>query len=439
MKKGTSIVLLSIISFIMAFLMVMTFVRFPVGVKQYNSVLGAIELDHGISSSAVYTLSLDKTSDIPEDMDEVLSTLDYRLNELGYTNHTLQAVKPVDSNVYDIRVEVNPDINDSYEIDTDTLDTVMDKVIKYGSLKFYGGSSSNPTTEIFKDIENPVAKAEFAGYNEQVQYYICNITFSSDAMAELEELMSEGDFYMLVKLGDEALNPFNGTSAITLDYFSGSTIAIQSMDEISSKLMALQITSGGLDYKYTRSTVSVASAYLGSSTATVITIVMGVALVIAMVALILINKGFGIASALSLLAFAILQTIMMIAVPGIKFSIGGIIGFALATVLAIDGMVVTSKRINEELASGKTVKSALRTGFNRALMPNLGAGIVSIFISLLLFAFTKAEVQVFGIVFGIGSALALITSLVFVRMFNALLLPLVNDKEKFLKTNKEAK
>lgn len=437
MKKGTSIVLLSIISFIMAFLMVMTFVRFPIGVKQYNSVLGAIELDHGISPSASYTLTLDKTSDIPEDIDDVLSTLDYRLNALGYTNHTVQAVKPVESNVYDIRVEINPDINSSYEMDTETLDTVMDKVIKYGSLKFYGGSSSNPTTEIFKDIEKPVEKAEYVGYNEQVQYYICNITFSSDAMAELEELMSEGDFYFLVKLGDEALNPFNGTSAITLDYFLGNSISIQSMDEISSKLMALQITSGGLDYQYTRSTVSISSAYLGVDSATVVTIVLGVSLIIAMAGLIIVNKGFGIASALSLLAFALLETLMMIAVPGIKFSIGGVIGFALASVLAVDGMIVTSKRIKEELSSGKTVKSALRIGFKRALMPNLSAGIVSIFISLLLFAFTRAEVQMFGIVFGIGSALALITSLVLVRMFNALLLPLVEDKEKFLKGNKE--
>ena len=54
MKKGTSIVLLSIISAIMAFMLVMTFVRFPVGaVKNYNSVLGAIELDHGMEKSAV--------------------------------------------------------------------------------------------------------------------------------------------------------------------------------------------------------------------------------------------------------------------------------------------------------------------------------------------------------------------------------------------------
>ena len=73
MKKGWSIVLLSIVSLIMAFLMVMTFARFPVGAaNSTKSFLGAIELDHGMSESAVYTLTLDKTSKVPEDMDEIL-------------------------------------------------------------------------------------------------------------------------------------------------------------------------------------------------------------------------------------------------------------------------------------------------------------------------------------------------------------------------------
>lgn len=433
MKKGTSIVLLSVISVIMAFLMVMTFARFPVGATtNYNSVLGAIELDHGVSSSAVYTLTLDKTSDVPEDMDEILSTMDYRLNALGYANHSLKAVKSADSSVYDVRVQINPDINKNYEMDTETLDAVMDSVIAYGTLKFYGGNASNPTEEIFKDIEKPVEKAEHTGYNEVVQMYICNITFSQSAMDEINEMMEDGDFYLKVTLGDTTLSPFDGSSAISADYFQDNTISIQSQNEVNSKLMALQISSGGLDYVYEKSYIAISTPFLGETTATVITIALAVLLVAAMVALILVNKGFGISAALALLAFGLLQTLMMIAVPGIRFSIGGVIGYALSIILAVDGMVTTVKRVNEEFASGKTVKSAIRTGFKRALMPNLGAGIVSVFVSLLLFAFTRADVQVFAIVFGIGSVLAVISSLVLVRMFNALILPLVKDKEKFL-------
>ena len=50
MKKGRSITLLSLICLVMAFLVVMTFIRFPVGVKNYNGVLGAIEKDYDIAT-----------------------------------------------------------------------------------------------------------------------------------------------------------------------------------------------------------------------------------------------------------------------------------------------------------------------------------------------------------------------------------------------------
>ena len=128
---------------------------------------------------------------------------------------------------------------------------------------------------------------------------------------------------------------------------------------------------------------------------------------------------------------------MLILIPGIKLSIGGVIGILFASILAIDGMVVTAKRVKEELHSGKTVKSAIRSGFRRALIPNLNACVISAILSILLFAFTTAEVKLFAITFGIGSVIAGIASLVFARMFIALLLPLVKNKENFLNVKKE--
>ena len=84
MSKGKSITLLSIISVLVAFVLVMTFIRFPIGINNYNSVLGAIELDYDIEGGTAYTLKLakDNVEDV-EDVDKVVKTLDYRLRELG--------------------------------------------------------------------------------------------------------------------------------------------------------------------------------------------------------------------------------------------------------------------------------------------------------------------------------------------------------------------
>ena len=97
MKKGRSITLLSLICLVMAFLVVMTFIRFPVGVKNYNGVLGAIEKDYDIAGGTAYNLTLarDNTEEV-EDINEViiedagefrvLKGLEKMLSDNGYDN-----------------------------------------------------------------------------------------------------------------------------------------------------------------------------------------------------------------------------------------------------------------------------------------------------------------------------------------------------------------
>ena len=70
MSKSKSITLLTIVSVLMAFILVMTFARFPIGVKDnYVSALGAIELDYDIDGGVAYTLSL--ASDNEEEVDDI--------------------------------------------------------------------------------------------------------------------------------------------------------------------------------------------------------------------------------------------------------------------------------------------------------------------------------------------------------------------------------
>lgn len=439
MKKGTSIVLLTIISVLMAFMLVMTFVRFPVGtIKNYNSVLGAIELDHGMEKSVVYTLTLDADSDIPsdEEMDDVLQTLNYRFTELGYENTTIKKVLNAESNVYDVRVEINPDINEYYEPDTEVIGSVVDTAIKYGALEFYcGTTSSDVNDELFAEIANPIENVTNVGYNELSNSYGVMVKFSQDAYDEIVTKMSEGDFFLKVMLGEETL--LNASEALTESYFMDNSISFNASSDEMADQMVLQIKSGGLDFKFTKSDVAFVNNYLGDNVALVSIIAVGALIILAMAALIIVNKGIGIASALSLLAYMLVYLAMFIAVPGVKLSIGGVIGMALATVLAVDGMIVTSKRVQEELSSGKTIKSAIRAGFKRSLVPNLSGGIASVVLALLLFAFTKAEVRAFAISFGIGAVIACLASILAVRLFVAILLPLVKNKEAFLNAKKE--
>ncbi len=433
MKKGTSITLLSIISILIACMLVVTFARFPVGAKEnFNGVLGAIELDYGVESSSVYTLELDKESDDPEDIREVLDTLSFRLNELGYKNSVVKAVKNTNSSVYDIRIEVNASTNEYNKPDTDALASDIAAVAAYGKLEFYGAATSDPTETIFNDIDEPIESVEYGGYDSTSGSYLVSIKFTKDAYAELEKNMAAGDFYLKVSIGDELvlLSGSGESGKVSESYFTNRTIALVSNSEASAKQMVLQIKSGGLDYKYEVSSVSTISSTMGN-VGLLSVIVIAAIIVCAIVAFFVIYKGYGLVSLYSMLIFILVDLFMFIAVPGIKVSVGSIAGVLLATILAIDGLIIVIKRISEEYASGKTVKSAVRIGFQRALVPTITSGIVSGVIALSLLLLTSGQVYSFAVAFGIGAVLATISSLLFVRLFVALFLPCSKDGSKF--------
>ena len=109
MNKGKSITLLSIISVLMACVLVFTFMRFEVGVKNYNSLLGAVELDYDLEGGVAYTLTLadDNEEEVGDNINAVIDTLENRLDQLGYGTYSVKAVKSTDESVedYQIRIE----------------------------------------------------------------------------------------------------------------------------------------------------------------------------------------------------------------------------------------------------------------------------------------------------------------------------------------------
>ena len=439
MKKGKSITLLSIIGVIMALLIFITFARFPVGINNFNSVLGAIETDYDISGGTAYTVKLaDDNVENVEDINQVISTVSERLEALGYSTYSVKALRPEtgDSDNYDLRIEASPSINKYGEPDYTTLDADVATATEYGELQFFGNTEVDPTNE--HEILEGVKVIKSAKYQMISGDHVVEITFTDEAYETIKENMGDAQYYLKITLGGEALAPFDGStnSAISSTSFAKS-LYLTSADEASARQMVLKITSGGLAYKYDAPVriENVTSPY-GANVELACALAVAIVFVLSLVALVLFFKGFGIVSALSMTLFMLIEVAMLIAVPGIKLNLGGVVGIIFATVLALDGFIITAKRIKEESKLGKTVKASVKNGFRRSLVPIINTGVISAIVSLLLFSFTKGFVNNFAITFGIGVVLSLISTLLFARMFTTLLLSVVKNKETFLGVNK---
>ena len=434
MKKWKATVLLTIVLVVTAILTVTAFARFPIGTKDFNGFLGAIETEYDLSGGTAYTLTLDKdnTEDVT-DVSEVIDTLKTRLNLLGYENYSVKAVKDVDEAVkdYDIRIETRGSVNKYGEIDKTALAQDISVVAAYGELKFFGGTEESPTEEILTE-EKAVADASYDGTQSDgsTTYYIISITFTDYGYNQIKELMGEGNYYLRIDVGDNSLTGTKGLS-ISASTFSKTYTLTTTAGESSARQFALQMKSGGLAYKYNVSDGEDVSSPLGANIDTKSVIALGALVLAIIVAMFVFDKKYGIVSCLSMILFTDLYLAMLVAIPNIKVSFGGVIGVALAIFLAADGLFITSKRIKEEFARGKTVKSSVRTGYMRSILPIAGSNGIALLSAVILLAFTGGAVKNFAIIFAIGTVLAVITTMLISRMFTSLILPLAEYKESF--------
>lgn len=440
MSKRKSITLLTILSVLMAAIIALTFVRFSVGVKDYNSLLGAIKQDYDIAGGVAYTLTLNENNDkeVGDNINSVVKTLESRLDKLGHTTYMVKAIKSTDSAVFDsqIRIEI---LNNGY-----TSGDVM-AAAAYGELKFYGGESRDDlSSQILTDIEDVVESASYDGQSEDGAPTLKIVFTEEGEKALLEAVGGKSAYYIkatcgLDENGDEitVLNlPFDKQylvdRAITITVGSGS---VQ-----QTKQMAMQLTEGGIAYRYDISDgVEIQSPY-GEDIGLKSVIAIGAIVLVAIVLLFVLYRGLGVMTVLSFILFVLFEGWLLIGIPGITVNMGSIVGIIAAILICLFSMITLVQRIKNEYAnSEKTAKAAINKGFSQALLPTINLHVVAGIIVLALFIAAKGVVKSFAITCGIGIIVSFIATLVFTRMFNSLVLPLVKDKEKFLRFKRAEK
>jgi preprotein translocase subunit SecD len=88
----------------------------------------------------------------------------------------------------------------------------------------------------------------------------------------------------------------------------------------------------------------------------------------------------------------------------------GIAGLILTIGMAVDANVLIFERIREELDVGKTVRSAIDTGFSRAFGTILDANITTLVAALFLFKFGTGPIKGFAVTLTIGIIASLFTA-----------------------------
>lgn len=174
--------------------------------------------------------------------------------------------------------------------------------------------------------------------------------------------------------------------------------------------LASTIRIGGLKLELEELRSNVVGAQLGESA--INTSVQAGAIGFAIVALFMIAVYFipGLASVLALCIY-ISITIILLEAFDITLTLPGIAGIILSIGMAVDANVIIFARIKEELATGKTVSSSIKIGFEKALSAIIDGNVTTLIAALVLGIKGSGGVKGFAQTLALGIIVSMFTAL----------------------------
>lgn len=236
-------------------------------------------------------------------------------------------------------------------------------------------------------------------------------------------------------------------------YYDGAFVSVPSVNEPitagkasitgaktveDAKALATTLRIGSLTLQLNEISSSVVGATLGSAAIKTSLIAGAIGLVLVILFMIFVYAVPGIVAALALIIYTALELVMLNAFD-LTLTLPGIAGIILSIGMAVDANVVIYARIREEISTGKSVRSAITSGFQKAFTAIFDGNITTLIAAAVLGFLGTGSVQGFAMTLALGIVLSMFTALVISRLIiNALYAVGVRD-EKWYGRAKERK
>ncbi len=141
--------------------------------------------------------------------------------------------------------------------------------------------------------------------------------------------------------------------------------------------------------------------------------IVGIAVVLLF--MLIVYRVSGLAADIALCLYTALLIVIM-SLLGTTLTLPGVAGVVLSIGMAVDANVIIFERIKEEVNAGKSVKSAIRNGFSKALSAILDGNITTLISCVVLYWLGSGPVKGFAMTLFLGIVLSMFTALVITRI-----------------------
>ena len=370
----------------------------------YTSIFGIGKT--GTGSARNITLGLDLSGGVSityeakgdedpsaEDMADTVYKLQQRVD--GYSTEAQVYQEGTDR----INIEI-PGVTDA--------NAILEELGKPGSLEFRLSDGTIVLTG------NQVAAAQAQSQQDQMgnREYVVELELTDEGKTAFAQATSENIGSVIeIVYDDEVISAPVVEEAITegTAYISG----MASAEEAQNLASSIRIGSLSIELEEIRS--NVVGAQLGEDAIRTSLIAGAIGMVLIMIFMIAVYALPGVVASISLLIYVGLTLVTLNAFD-ITLTLPGIAGIILTIGMAVDANVIIYARIREEIAEEKSVKEAIRAGFQKALSAILDGNITTLIASFVLNLMGTGSVKGFAQTLALGVVLSMFTALVISRL-----------------------
>ena len=315
-------------------------------------------------------------------------------------------------------------------------DEVLKELGKPGSLYFCTKAESDPTEAQIKNKEYVQIQGDEV-YNGYYKIWLSGEEISdAKGQASSDQKSGATEYVVSLTFNDKGTKAFGDMTSQyvgqqTYIIYDGKVISAPKVNEAitggqaqidgqkdleEAEALASNIRIGALSLSLDEISHKVESAQLGSDALSKSIKAGLIGFVLIIIFLLLVYRIPGIAAGLALITYL---ELILLALNGfdLTLTLPGIAGIILNIGMAVDANVIIYARIREEIAAGKTVKSAIKIGFDKATSAIVDGNITTLIAALVLLWRGSGTVQGFAQTLAIGILVQLFTALVISRGF----------------------
>lgn len=402
---------------VFAAIAVLTYIAF-VGIGAgHRGSIGNIRLGLDLAGGVSITYQAVEENPSEEAMNDTVFKMQKRAE--GYS--TEAAVYKEGSN----RVNVDiPNVKDANE--------VLEALGKAGSIQFTD-ESGNVVLD-GSDIETAQAVTQtnsLTGMNQNV----VKLSLNSKGAAKFAEATAAnvGKRIAIVYDGSVISAPVVET-AIT----DGTAVISGQETYEESEELASTIRIGALPLELEEIQSKVVGATLGLQAVNTSLLAGTIGLVLIILFMLVMYRIAGLAASIALVFYVIAEMVLLNGLD-VTLTLPGIAGIILSIGMAVDANVIIFTRIREELATGKTVRSSIKLGFDKALSAIIDGNVTTLIAAAVLWVKGSGTVKGFAQTLAIGIVLSMFTALFVTKVLLNAFYAMGCDDVKFYGVEKQRK